>query len=125
MINCIVPSKGFYLSSHSLRIYLTTQEACIYLVKNLSCYIVRCSLTSTLMPLTELRGLDLQTGFFTYRQIKAATNNFNVANKIGEGGFGSVYKVSNSYLSIIEYVFMCFIFCLLFFSRSLRFEDTL
>ncbi|XP_035543996.1 probable leucine-rich repeat receptor-like serine/threonine-protein kinase At3g14840 isoform X2 [Juglans regia] len=40
----------------------------------------------------ELRGLDLQTGFFTYRQIKAATNNFDPANKIGEGGFGSVYK---------------------------------
>ena len=43
--------------------------------------------------LTELRGLDLQTGFFTYRQIKAATDNFDAANKIGEGGFGSVYKV--------------------------------
>ncbi|OMO86377.1 reverse transcriptase [Corchorus capsularis] len=39
-----------------------------------------------------LRGLDLQTGFFTYRQMKAATNNFDAANKIGEGGFGSVYK---------------------------------
>ncbi|XP_028966121.2 probable leucine-rich repeat receptor-like serine/threonine-protein kinase At3g14840 isoform X2 [Malus domestica] len=39
-----------------------------------------------------LRGLDLQTGFFTFRQIKAATNNFNPKNKIGEGGFGSVYK---------------------------------
>ncbi|PRQ29281.1 putative protein kinase RLK-Pelle-DLSV family [Rosa chinensis] len=39
-----------------------------------------------------LRGLDLQTGFFTLRQIKAATNNFDPINKIGEGGFGPVYK---------------------------------
>ncbi|PHT55839.1 hypothetical protein CQW23_04325 [Capsicum baccatum] len=40
----------------------------------------------------ELRGLDLQTGIFTFRQIKAATSNFDSANKLGEGGFGSVYK---------------------------------
>ncbi|XP_028760203.1 probable LRR receptor-like serine/threonine-protein kinase At1g07650 isoform X2 [Neltuma alba] len=40
----------------------------------------------------DLRGLDLQMGLFTSRQIKAATENFNAANKIGEGGFGSVYK---------------------------------
>ncbi|GLT38033.1 hypothetical protein SLA2020_123040 [Shorea laevis] len=40
----------------------------------------------------ELRGLDLQTGYFTLRQIKAATNNFDPENKIGEGGFGPVYK---------------------------------
>ena len=63
--------------------------------------------TSSLMPLTELRGLDLQIGFFTYRQIKAATNNFNAAKKIGEGGLGSVHKVSDSYLSIIECVCVC------------------
>ncbi|KAM5584910.1 putative leucine-rich repeat receptor-like serine/threonine-protein kinase [Rosa sericea] len=39
-----------------------------------------------------LRGLDLRTGFFTLRQIKAATNKFDPLNKIGEGGFGPVYK---------------------------------
>ena len=43
--------------------------------------------------LTDLKGLDLHTGSFTLRQIRAATNNFDVANKIGEGGFGPVYKV--------------------------------
>ncbi|XP_013712146.2 probable LRR receptor-like serine/threonine-protein kinase At1g07650 isoform X1 [Brassica napus] len=40
----------------------------------------------------ELRNLDLQTGSFTLRQIKAATDNFDATLKIGEGGFGSVYK---------------------------------
>ncbi|XP_065848072.1 probable LRR receptor-like serine/threonine-protein kinase At1g53430 [Euphorbia lathyris] len=40
----------------------------------------------------ELRGLDLQTGYFTLRQIKRATNNFDPEFKIGEGGFGPVYK---------------------------------
>ncbi|KAF5196547.1 Leucine-rich repeat receptor protein kinase ems1 [Thalictrum thalictroides] len=40
----------------------------------------------------ELRGLELQTGYFTLRQIKAATGNFDISNKIGEGGFGPVYK---------------------------------
>ncbi|KAI3763685.1 hypothetical protein L2E82_13679 [Cichorium intybus] len=40
----------------------------------------------------ELRGLDLQTGVFTYRQINAATDKFADSNKLGEGGFGSVYK---------------------------------
>ena len=42
---------------------------------------------------TDFEGLELQTGSFTLKQIKAATNNFDSANKIGEGGFGPVYKV--------------------------------
>ncbi|XP_015877131.4 putative serine/threonine-protein kinase [Ziziphus jujuba] len=29
---------------------------------------------------------------FSYNELKAATNNFSSSNKIGEGGFGSVYK---------------------------------
>ena len=44
-------------------------------------------------PCADLKGLDMKTGSFTLRQLRAATNNFDSANKIGEGGFGSVYKV--------------------------------
>ncbi|XP_042021027.1 probable leucine-rich repeat receptor-like serine/threonine-protein kinase At3g14840 [Salvia splendens] len=44
----------------------------------------------------DLKGLDLHTGTFTLRQIKAATNNFDPANKIGEGGFGPVFKTTQS-----------------------------
>ncbi|TKY49228.1 LRR receptor serine/threonine-protein kinase [Spatholobus suberectus] len=40
----------------------------------------------------EFKDLDMKTGMFTLRQIKVATNNFNISNKIGEGGFGPVYK---------------------------------
>ncbi|KAL5081435.1 hypothetical protein RYX36_009856 [Vicia faba] len=40
----------------------------------------------------ELESLDIQTGLFTLRQINAATNHFDISNKIGEGGFGPVYK---------------------------------
>ncbi|KAK9936653.1 hypothetical protein M0R45_013482 [Rubus argutus] len=35
---------------------------------------------------------DLQMGNFTLKQLKAATNDFDYINKIGEGGFGPVYK---------------------------------
>lgn len=42
----------------------------------------------------ELRALELQTGHYSLRHIKSATGNFDGANKIGEGGFGPVYKVS-------------------------------
>ncbi|KAL7088259.1 hypothetical protein ACP275_13G116800 [Erythranthe tilingii] len=39
----------------------------------------------------ELTGVDNVT-LYTYKELKIATNDFSPANKIGEGGFGSVYK---------------------------------
>ncbi|CAO2842291.1 unnamed protein product, partial [Amaranthus hypochondriacus] len=54
------------------------------------CWWKRCS-RDTASREQVLAGLDLQTGLFTFRQLKAATNNFSADSKIGEGGFGSVY----------------------------------
>ena len=31
---------------------------------------------------------------FTYSELRAATEDFSFSNKIGEGGFGNVYKVN-------------------------------
>lgn len=49
-------------------------------------------------------GLELQTVAFSLKQIKAATNNFDEVNKIGEGGFGPVYKglLSNGTLIAVK-----------------------
>ena len=46
----------------------------------------------------------LQTGNFSLEQIKAATNNFDPANKIGEGRFGPVYKVHLNSLFYLLYI---------------------
>nr|VDC98092.1 unnamed protein product [Brassica oleracea] len=40
----------------------------------------------------DLRAQGLQTLCFTWRQLQAATNDFDQANKLGEGGFGCVFK---------------------------------
>ncbi|CAH1434481.1 unnamed protein product [Lactuca virosa] len=40
----------------------------------------------------DLRGFNLQSFQFTYRQIRAVTRNFSASNKLGQGGFGVVYR---------------------------------
>ncbi|KAI3949446.1 hypothetical protein MKX01_000094 [Papaver californicum] len=40
----------------------------------------------------ELLGIENRPNTFTYAELKNATEDFNSANKLGEGGFGSVYK---------------------------------
>ncbi|XP_058217948.1 probable LRR receptor-like serine/threonine-protein kinase At1g56140 isoform X2 [Rhododendron vialii] len=40
----------------------------------------------------ELQGMDARPYTFSYAELKAATEDFNPANKLGEGGFGPVFK---------------------------------
>ena len=48
-----------------------------------------------LYPLRNANSADATNlEVFSFDQIKGATNNFSNENKLGEGGFGIVYKVS-------------------------------
>ncbi|KAL0693089.1 hypothetical protein Bca4012_060269 [Brassica carinata] len=40
----------------------------------------------------ELLNMDVKPYTFAYSELKSATQDFNPSNKLGEGGFGSVYK---------------------------------
>ncbi|XP_050141170.1 probable LRR receptor-like serine/threonine-protein kinase At1g53440 [Malus sylvestris] len=40
----------------------------------------------------DLKGVELQARKFTFTELNHATTNFDQANKIGKGGFGTVYK---------------------------------
>ena len=39
---------------------------------------------------------------FSFESISVATSNFSTQNKLGEGGFGPVYKVSSLTLSLYK-----------------------
>ncbi|XP_019094737.1 PREDICTED: probable LRR receptor-like serine/threonine-protein kinase At1g56130 [Camelina sativa] len=40
----------------------------------------------------EILSMDVKPYTFTYSELKSATQDFNPSNKLGEGGFGAVYK---------------------------------
>ncbi|KAJ0648866.1 putative protein kinase RLK-Pelle-DLSV family [Helianthus annuus] len=40
----------------------------------------------------DFEGMELKTFSYSFKQLKIATDNFKASNKIGEGGFGPVYK---------------------------------
>ena len=45
------------------------------------------------MALSDIKNMEGKPTIFPYHVLKHATNNFSPDNKLGEGGFGSVFKV--------------------------------
>jgi hypothetical protein len=63
----------------------THTHTCIYI-----CFhILKLLIDSTYIELTGIKNVNQ----YTYKELRVATNDFSPASKIGEGGFGSVYKV--------------------------------
>ncbi|KAL0463185.1 UNVERIFIED_CONTAM: Cysteine-rich receptor-like protein kinase [Sesamum latifolium] len=50
----------------------------------------KATLRGNILGATELQGPNI----YSYKDLKAATNNFSEENKLGEGGFGDVYKAT-------------------------------
>lgn len=64
--------------------------------------------------ITGIPGIE-NVRIYPYRELRSATEDFSLANKIGEGGFGSVFKVSRDALDLIllPLLFLVFFFLLL------------
>lgn len=45
---------------------------------------------------------DVELPLFSFSSVSAATCNFSAENKLGEGGFGPVYKVRVSKFSVVH-----------------------
>ncbi|XP_063936958.1 lysM domain receptor-like kinase 3 isoform X2 [Daucus carota subsp. sativus] len=94
-----IPGKGNFLPIRS-RCYRDSCTGCIYIIssffsstgsgidlqKNLGPRPSEGGVPPKLMGITVDKSLE-----FTYNELAEATGNFSLANKIGQGGFGSVY----------------------------------
>ena len=73
---------------------------CIYLTRhksNISSIFFKSKYLTDHKMLSEEDRKDLDVPFFEFKRILSATDNFSLANKLGQGGFGPVYKVMTLY----------------------------
>ena len=61
-------------------------------------HLIRYYLNAELLDVENMR-------FYAYKDLRVATQDFRPENKIGQGGFGSVYKVTFRFRNISVHVF--------------------
>ncbi|KAB2637472.1 G-type lectin S-receptor-like serine/threonine-protein kinase RKS1 [Pyrus ussuriensis x Pyrus communis] len=84
-------SKGFFKRRGMLAILMLSVLLALVLIVALACWRIKKKRNSKAVETEETRRHpELQ--FFHLRTIIAATNNFSPVQKLGQGGFGTVYK---------------------------------
>jgi hypothetical protein len=61
-----------------------------------------------LFMFAELYSIVGRPNVFSYSELRSATENFSSSNRLGEGGYGAVYKVSSS---VSTYIYSRFRTC--------------
>ncbi|XP_060187387.1 probable LRR receptor-like serine/threonine-protein kinase At1g56140 isoform X1 [Lycium barbarum] len=56
------------------------------------CYLIQKRKQQQALEDEEFLGIDTRPYTFSYSELRAATGDFSISNKLGEGGFGPVYK---------------------------------
>ena len=51
---------------------------------------------------TELAKQEVKPRIYSYNELRIATHDFHLDNKLGEGGFGVVYKVHKNKVRVLE-----------------------
>lgn len=100
---CLASSEGELMnkgmknkSPMLMKILLSVGSVVLFFCLVISMSIWKISRTGRLLKADERRNEDLELPLLDLITLETATNNFSHTNKIGEGGFGPVYKGKTS-----------------------------